>query len=987
MDNTPLQTLQELDDIEIAKSMECSIEHINKIINIKQTKIHIIAQNIRSIYANFVDFEITLSQLKFGIDIIVFSECRLNFNKPIPLLHNYTSYHTTYKQNQNDGVVVYIRNDHQAKVIEIKLTHASCLEITTHDFKILAIYRSPSIADATDFINSLTSHLYSITTKHSIIITGDLNINIIQREPKTTYERNNMQHYLTSLSTYGILPGHTCPTREYSCLDHFMLKINRSKTSALIAILNTTVTDHQTVLLSLSNFTPPSSCPITKTVIDYENALHELKLSNIAELFLLTDPNEITNLLISKITTALTKHTKILTKSRSKRIIKPYITNGILRCIMNRNYLQKQLSSDPKNKILSITYRRYRNYCNSLIKKNKRKYEREKLARSCKNNRTLWNTINEITQFKRMKTPNTKLLDIALTPTQSVNSVNDFFVNIGSDLAGKIIANNFVKCPSLLPGATNSQVCSFVLLDTDPYEIEHILMNIDSNSAPGWDNIPTNFLKKSKEILVPVICHLANNCFAQGVFPGALKKSIITPVYKGGGRDDVNNYRPISVLTSISKILEKLINTRLVNYLNKYNILAKTQFGFRKSLSTEDAIATLTSLIVENLDNAQKCLAIFLDLKKAFDTVSAPILVQKLENIGIRGTPLALLQDYLNERTQRTKIGSYMSHDVDVVFGVPQGSVLGPTLFLIYINDLCNMDMDMGSVVSYADDTALVFSGNTWADVYKYSEVGLAKVSEWLNKNLLTLNTIKTNYISFSIRNSSQPDPEYRIKIHSCGTQCSRVCNCPTISKVDKIKYLGIMVDQNLSWNHHINLVSTRVRKLIWIFKNLRYVATKELLIKVYTALAQSVMVYCIPIWGGSSKTKLLELERAQRTLLKVIHFKKYRFPTTELYKISDVLTARKLYILNCIVKLHKANGFDPQILRKRRKDIVLPYQIVSTTFARQQYKRQSSYLYNKINKVLNIYPLNSYECKTSLSMWLKSLNYEDTERLLEVLE
>lgn len=266
-----------------------------------------------------------------------------------------------------------------------------------------------------------------------------------------------------------------------------------------------------------------------------------------------------------------------------------------------------------------------------------------------------------------------------------------------------------------------------------------------SDSAPGWDNIPTSLLKSGEKIIVPVISHLANLCFEQGVFPSAFKLALITPVHKGGDKTDPSNYRPISVLLSISKILEKLINRRLVNYLTKLNILSTSQFGFRQGLSTEDAVMALTSVVIDKVDNRNKCLAVFLDLKKAFDTVSIPILLSRFENIGISGSALQLLTQYANERKQRVKIGEYTSQEETISFGVPQGSVLGPTMFLLYINSLCNMKLDKGHIFSYANDTAIVFEGKTWDDVRKSTENGLMSVKNWLDSNLLTLSLVKTN--------------------------------------------------------------------------------------------------------------------------------------------------------------------------------------------------------------------------------------------------
>lgn len=234
-----------------------------------------------------------------------------------------------------------------------------------------------------------------------------------------------------------------------------------------------------------------------------------------------------------------------------------------------------------------------------------------------------------ITHLQQTKSPNVDLLNIKLNPSESVNHVNNFFAGIGRKLAEDIQLDPLHSPDHTYNMISQSQVSSFVLLETDENEVQIVLMNLKSESAPGWDNIPVKFLKQAKTLLVPIITHLTNLCFNQGIFPTLLKQSIITPVYKAGDRDDVNNYRPTSVLPSISKILEKIINNRLINYLNKFDILSNSQFGFKIGKSTEDAV---TSLITEHLDQGRKCLTVFSDLKKAFDTVPVDILVQKLEN-------------------------------------------------------------------------------------------------------------------------------------------------------------------------------------------------------------------------------------------------------------------------------------------------------------------------------------------------------------------
>lgn len=982
-----IHNITEMDNLKIATSVACDLAELSHHCQVKKTDLTIIAQNIRSVYHNFDDFLTNISTLTFETDIVILTECRLDPNKPIPQLNNYLSCSTTSQLNQNDGVIIYVKRNLKPKIKEIKLTHASCLQIDILNHTILGIYRSPSILNPEGFINSLCIHLNSINSSNNLVIAGDININLLPKPNESLQDIKNRMTYLNMLSTYGILPGHKLPTRQNSCIDHFMLKINCKRHSAFIAILKTTVTDHDTTFLAITKTKTNMSSNKTRTKINFENAKKYLITKNLTHLLLCTDPNLITQTLIQTITESLKENSTILKIPKSQRIVKPWMTRGILNCIKNRNKLQKELRKDPENQINKITYTRYRNFLNKLIKKTKRNYDRNLINNTIKNNKLLWKNIKTLTYKNKNNSPNTELIDVKSTPLESANYVNNFFTNIGKNLANDIQSTITKDDTNMYLQNLPSQSQSFVLLNTDIDEVNSIISNLKPDSAPGWDNIPTRYIQYIKDDITPIIVHLANICFETGTFPSLLKTSVVTPIHKGGNGEDVNNYRPISVITVLAKILEKLLNIRLLNYLDQHKILSASQFGFRKGISTEDAVSSLTSFVINNLDKGTKCASCFIDLKKAFDTVSVPILVQKLGKIGIRGVQLALFNDYLTGRTQRVKLDDTVSDTLDVTYGVPQGSVLGPTLFLIYINDLCETSLNNAKIFTYADDTAIVFSGTNWNEVRKNAEEGMAWLANWLKLNLLTLNTSKTNYICFSINRKTQPNQDFDIKIHTCGKNLNCVCSCPSITKVKQTKYLGIILDDRLSWYAQIEQITDRVRKYIWMFKTLRHILSKKLLNEIYISLVQSVITYCIRIWGGALKTRFLEVERVQRTLIKVMYFKMRTFSTNELYKLSDLLSVRKLYIYSLVLNKHKALPYvsDNEGRRNRRRDVAhVPR--VQTQFAGVQLDFRAAVIYNKINNVLHIYNKPYHECKSTLITWLKSKSYDELETFINNL-
>lgn len=258
-----MNTLQEIDRIELSRSSECDVDEFNRRVTVKKNDFTLISQNIRSIYCNLDDFILTLSSFSFNIDVIVLTECRLNCNKPLPVLPNYCSYYTECRLNQNDGVVVYVKNTIKHKIKEIHLTHASCLQLGV----------STSVTNADGFINSLNLHLSSIKSLNNIFITGGININIALKPIEPPQEHKNRLNYLNMLSEHGILAGHTIPTREKSCLDHIMLNINKLKVQASIVVLHATTTDHFATFFLLSKIKPKLFVSKFKTSTNFDIAL------------------------------------------------------------------------------------------------------------------------------------------------------------------------------------------------------------------------------------------------------------------------------------------------------------------------------------------------------------------------------------------------------------------------------------------------------------------------------------------------------------------------------------------------------------------------------------------------------------------------------------------------------------------------------------------------------------------------------------------
>ena len=269
--------------------------------------------------------------------------------------------------------------------------------------------------------------------------------------------------------------------------------------------------------------------------------------------------------------------------------------------------------------------------------------------------------------------------------------------------------------------------------------------------------------------------HIFNLCIEKSIWPKQLKIAEVVPIFKSGDKHLATNYRPISLISNIAKLLEKIIHCRLLIFLNKNKILIDNQFGFRKNKCTKDALALITSIIYKNLNNKTPTIATFLDLAKAFDRVINKILLLKLETYGIRGITLNLLKDYINGRSQVVKIKDHVSNALPVETGVPQGTILGSLLFLIYINDLLTI-VPKESIICYADDTVILSIGSIWEQTQNKMNKLLNEVSTWIALNELSLNVKKTIFMALRIYSNSVPN---KIKIFIDNKEIERVYQIP----------------------------------------------------------------------------------------------------------------------------------------------------------------------------------------------------------------
>lgn len=476
----------------------------------------------------------------------------------------------------------------------------SCLLVTIGtDLAIIAIYRPYAFKDTTKFIQSLDLLLRKLNSYKNIILVGDINIDIAHSN-----SANNYLDYLDLLAHHGLFIGHTFVTHGSACLDHSNLK---TSLSAKVLIIESTITDHYAVMTLLSLKQRLTCNHFSLVKIDKVKLANDFLNIDFNLVYTTNDPNIATDHFIQPILNAISLNSKSVTLPCRRRTIRPWITGvvGLLRCMHHRDCRYKQSRRESSNDILLLSYKRYRNYCTNLLRKAKRDYEKLEFLKVGKNPRQMWNVIRKVTNTNKSKSSSEDLIFAIANKQQGVNDINSYFSSVGFKLANKI------ESELKIPYQRNYISSSSVLIDTDESEVDGLIMSLKSNCSCGWDGISSEFLKEHKDIIIPPLTHICNLSMSTGVFPNHFKKAIIYPVYKSGDRNQIGNYRPISVLPTMLKILEKIMNSRLVSYLEAHSLISPNQYGFRKKFSSADAVHSLVDYIVRKLDGRQKCIALF----------------------------------------------------------------------------------------------------------------------------------------------------------------------------------------------------------------------------------------------------------------------------------------------------------------------------------------------------------------------------------------
>ena len=586
----------------------------------------------------------------------------------------------------------------------------------------------------------------------------------------------------------------------------------------------------------------------------------------------------------SKIDSLVEKHAPLqkLTQKHVKTLCKPWITKGIQIAIHKRNKLQKLFlnSKDPiLKKNYELEFKRYRNMIVSLSRKSKRNHFSSYFQDNIHNLKKIWQGINSIIANNKSKSSSVSSIyvnenrDISSDPIAISNKFNEYFSNVAEIARSKIPYSSkhfseFLK---------NSNDKTFFISPTDETEIISCITSLNNNKSSGPYSIPIKILQLIKNDIAKPLSQIINLSFSTGHFPSNLKTAKVIPIFKKDSPLECSNYRPISLLSNIDKFFEKLMFSRIIKFLETSCCIYPLQFGFRKHHSTNDTLINITENIRSALDKSQFACGVFVDLQKAFDTVDHVILLKKLEHYGIRGIGNSWFHSYLSNRSQFVSILGFNSSLKSIMRGVPQGSVLGPLLFLLYINDL-HEAIKYCMVHHFADDTNLLLFDSSLKSLQKKINIDLKLLCHWLNANKISLNTKKTEYILFRHK---QKTINFNLKLKLNGKK---------LYPSSYIKYLGIFLDENLNWKKHVSILSSKLRRANGALAKLRHFVPPKTLISVYHAIFNSHLNYGNQIWCQNQNSITNRIFILQKSAIRIMCKVPYRTHTDPFFYSLGIL-------------------------------------------------------------------------------------------------
>ena len=782
------------------------------------------------------------------------------------------------------------------------------------------LYRAHTSID--DFNVDLSQVLQKLSEENKdCYILGDYNIDLLKDEiHRPTGE------YLDLIYSHHMIPTILKPTRitdtSATIIDNILTNCHENIRTRIIL---TDITDHlPTVyfknLKGLNQTQNPSSKYVYKrnhTDDNIDRFRNRLSKVNWNEILDGDEVNSDYNKFLNKFNELYDEciPVKKCKLNRKKHPKSPWITKGLLKSINTKNKLYKQYILRPTDDKLT-KFKSFRNKLNFIIRKSKRDYFYKKFESTKNNIRQTWKTINGIIGKNKITKQQSSFTadngEVVKDPTRICNLFNNFFVEIGPKLASNIHHSGKDFYEYLQHPTQNN----LFLNPIHSKEILKIVNKFNQNKSPGHDGIGNRIVKKVIHEIIKPLTDIFNLSLSKGKVPEQLKIAKVIPIYKKDNAEIFSNYRPVSVLPCFSKILERLVFNRCIDYINKNTILNKKQFGFRPKHSTYMAITELVDKIVHAVEKNESTVGIFLDLSKAFDTINHEILLYKLEHYGFRGIVIDWFKSYLSNRKQFVRYQMKDSDHKTIKCGVPQGSILGPLLFILYVNDIVNTT-SLLELILFADDTTLLFSHSDIASKENTINNELQEICNWFKANKLSVNASKTNYMVLGTQNSTSKFGPLNQNDMSENLQSSSSSNAGkvplniilddvSLDRVSSTKFLGVIIDENLTWKKHIDAISKTISRNAGMLTKLKHFVPENILYTLYCTMILPYINYSIIIWGSACKLYLEKIFKLQKWAIRTISNSHYRSHTGPLFLKHNILNVYDTYQLSIGIFMYK---------------------------------------------------------------------------------
>ena len=720
-------------------------------------------------------------------------------------------------------------------------------------------YRSPS-SKVHNFLEKI-DRVHDKLNRHNnkiIFMTGDGNIDLLQYGKfdgsTNLVDRMNQRDFVPLISRPTRITDHSA-----TLIDH--LFTNSCHAVTRTGVITESYADHLAIFACILLDNNRVNCKISKTENDNpirqitENSMskfvQDIAAADWSPAYAAEGANEKFDMFSKIYNDVYTRNFPLVERKPGRRKnSKPWILEWLQRACDRKNALFKQFVKIPSIEN-STKYKKMKKFVEKHIKLAKNKYYKSYFDRYSCDSKKQWQMVNTLLNRKgKVKVKVDKLINAGteLTKGQDIaEAFNQRFCSMAQELKDQA---GVAPARRPLPDSTRCLI-DLEFYEASQSEIYGIVKTLKDKATSDCAIRP---IKSVNSLISPILSHVISASLSQGIFPEELKVAKVIPLHKGGSRSEASNYRPISLLSCFSKIYEKVVQTRLVSHLKTNNILYASQYGFRAGHSCEHALLEAQHCILKSMERKQVTALLLLDFSRAFDMVDFDILLEKLEHYGVRGIGQNWFSSYLKGRSQYVHVNNKNSGVSEMKYGVPQGSILGPILFIIYSNDMALID-GTAKFICFADDSNVIISADSFQELDRAVNKILAAIQQWVTQNGLKLNIGKTKYMLFSNKRKSA------IRLYLNGIE---------IKESSHEKFLGVIMDSQLNWEHHIRLLASKISRNVGTLHKLKGLVPIKVMKTLYNSFIQSHLYYCATVWGLGSLNSTKTLFSAQKKAIRI---------------------------------------------------------------------------------------------------------------------